>query len=278
MGESGDTFERSLAHWSEAGREEMDHFYRVATLDYRELAEAWDWAGWVEARRASHPGPVTVLDVACGSGKFPTALRRHTAIGAMSGTPIEVDLLDPAPYSLELARAALAPPMIAGRDFACTLQALPSDAVRYGMVWAVHALYALPAAELDLGVAAFLRAMAPDALGFVGHATSAAHYLRFYEAYRSGRGAAATPYTTAEEVEEAFRRAGARVEVRRISYEQVIDDRAVLEGFLQRCLFDGTLGLDEMRSDPHLGPYLDAQIDGDRARFRQEVAMLFIRR
>ena len=36
--EAGDTHERSLAHWSEARRAEMDAFYRVATLDYRELA------------------------------------------------------------------------------------------------------------------------------------------------------------------------------------------------------------------------------------------------
>lgn len=278
MSEAGDTFERSLAHWSEDGREEMDHFYRVATLDYRELAEAWDWAGWVGRRRASHPGPVTVLDVACGSGKFPTALREHTAIGALDDDSIAIDLLDPAPYSLTLARAALAPPMVAGRDFACTLQDRPADATGYAMVWAVHALYALPAAELDIGVAAFLGAMAPDALGFVGHATAAAHYLRFYEAYRAGLGASATPFTTAEEVEAAFRRAGAQVESRRITYEQVIDDRAVLEGFLQRCLFDGTLGLDAMRADAHLGPYLDARLTDGRGRFQQEVAMLFIRR
>ena len=36
-----DTGERSLAHWSEAGREEMDAFYQVATLDYRELVRPY---------------------------------------------------------------------------------------------------------------------------------------------------------------------------------------------------------------------------------------------
>ncbi|MGF1466234.1 MAG: class I SAM-dependent methyltransferase [Sandaracinaceae bacterium] len=278
MSEAGDTFDRSLVHWSEGGRAEMDLFYRVATLDYRELATAWDWAGWFQGRLAGCDAPLRVLDVACGSGKFPTALREHTSLGELDGTPIHVDLLDPAPFSLREARAALAPPMVPGRSFACTLQALPRDATGYAMVWAVHALYALPADELPAGVDAFLRALAPDGLGFVGHATRDAHYLRFYEAYRAGRRPDATPYTSAEAVEAAFRRAGAHVDARRVRYHQRIDDPAVLEGFLQRCLFDRTLTLEAMRRDAHLGPYLAARREGNAYRFEQEALMLFIRR
>jgi SAM-dependent methyltransferase len=276
--EAGDTRQRSLAHWSEAGRSEMDAFYRVATLDYRELARAWDWDAFLRRRQATR-APVRILDVACGSGKFPAALRAHTPLGTFPGRPLVLDLLDPSPFSLREARASLAPPMVGGRDFACTLQELPADATHYDVVWAVHALYALPAAELPAGVEAFLRAIAPDGLGFVAHATRAAHYLAFYQAYLAGHRPGGTPYTDAEAVIAAFRDAGATVDVQSIAYEQVIDDDAVLEGFLQRCLFDSALTLAEMRRDATLGAYLAARRDErGRARFRQEVAMLFIRR
>ena len=64
---------------------------------------------------------------------------------------------------------------------------------------------------------------------------------------------------SAEAVERAFRDAGARLEVRPLSYEQVIEDDAVLEGFLQRCLFDSELSLAAMREDEVLGAYLAAR-------------------
>ncbi len=276
--DAGDTAERSLAHWSEAARSEMDAFYRVATLDYRELARAWDWAGFL-GERAAKRSPVRILDVACGSGKFPAALRLHTPLGALESSPLLLDLLDPSAFSLREARASLAAPFAGGRDFECTLQELPAHAGRYDMVWAVHALYALPEAELPAGVASFLRALAPDGLGFVAHATRSAHYLRFYDAYLARFRPGGTPYTGAEEVARSFREAGARVQVRPLAYEQVIEDDAVLEGFLQRCVFDSALGLEDMRRDEALGPYLAACRDErGRSRFRQDVSMLFIRR
>ena len=276
--EAGDTRERSLAHWSEAGRAEMGAFYRVATLDYRELARAWDWHAFLRARGATRD-PVRVLDVACGSGKFPTALRTYTRLGALEGAHLVLDLLDPSSFSLREARASLAPPMVGGRDFECTLQDLPAEATDYDVVWAVHALYALPAAELPAGVEAFLRALAPDGLGFVAHAARSAHYLAFYEAYLSRFRPEGTPYTSAEAVARAFRDAGAKVDVRPLVYEQVIDDEAVLEGFLQRCLFDSRLSLADMRRDEVLGAYLEEHRDGSgRSRFRQDVSMIFIRR
>lgn len=276
--ESGDTSERSLAHWSEDARTEMDGFYRVAALDYRELACAFDWDGFVRGRLAERT-PLRVLDVACGSGRFPAALREHTGIGALEGTPIEIDLLDPSAFSLGEARASLAPPMAAGCDFACTLQELPPDAAGYDLVWAAHALYALPEPELPAGVAAFLGALAPDGLGFVAQGTSASHYLAFYGAWLSRFRPDGTPYTSAEAVADAFRAAGAKVEARPLVYEQVIDDDAVLEAFLQRCVFDASLDLAGMRADPMLGPYLEARRDeAGRTRLRQDVSLLFIRR
>jgi SAM-dependent methyltransferase len=256
----------------------MDAFYRVATLDYRELATAWDWDGWLR-RRLARRAPVRILDVACGSGKFPTALRRHTRLGALDGEPLVLDLLDPSAFSLREARASLHPPMAAGRAYECVLQALPPEARGYDVVWAVHALYALPEAELADGVAAFLRALAPGGLGFVAQAERSAHYLAFYERYLARFRPSGTPYTSGEAVAAAFRAAGATVEVRPLSYEQVVADEGVLEGFLQRCVFDSELSLDAMRRDPELGAYLaDRRDEAGRHRFRQDVSMIFIHR
>ncbi|MGY9063474.1 MAG: hypothetical protein ACKVG1_14470, partial [Rhodospirillales bacterium] len=72
MSNSADTFERSCDHWSEAGRREMEDFYALASVDYQHLAEAIDWKVWFETRQKEVGlRSLQLLDVACGSGKFP---------------------------------------------------------------------------------------------------------------------------------------------------------------------------------------------------------------
>ncbi|MEN0066435.1 MAG: class I SAM-dependent methyltransferase [Myxococcota bacterium] len=275
--EPGDTEDRSLAHWSEARRAEMDAFYRVATLDYRELVRAWSHTA--RLAQATSDAPLRILDVACGSGKFPAALREVDAIQALAPGALVLDLLDPSSFSVEEAAASLTAPMKAGRRLVHTLQDLPTDARDYDVVWAVHALYALPEAELADGVVRFLEAMKPDGLGFIGHATRSSHYLAFYEAYLEQFRPDGTPYTSAEVVAQAFRDAGATVNVAPLRYVQVIHEEPVLEGFLQRCLFDETLSLEAMRADPRLGAYLAERTTTDGSvRFTQDVAMITIQR
>ena len=195
-----DTAAQSLAHWSEAGRAEMEAFYALATEDYRQLALAADWPARLGA--VARPG-WRVLDVACGSGKFPTALSRYADL---TGLPAAAyDLLDPSAFSIAEARAQLAA-AVPGRprELVITLQDLPADAGPYDVVWATHALYALPPAELATAAERFVGALRPGGLGFVAQATARSHYLAFYDAFRAGV-RERTPYTSAEQVAEALR-------------------------------------------------------------------------
>jgi SAM-dependent methyltransferase len=267
-----DTAARSLAHWSEQGRTEMEAFYALATEDYRQLALAADWSSVL--RPYARDG-WRLLDVACGSGKWPSALLRVAGIGEAGLPPVAYDLLDPSAFSVAEARAQLAPPWVPGRELVVTLQDLPDDATGYDVVWATHALYALPPVELDSGAVRMTGALRPGGLGVVAQAGSRSHYLMMYDAYRAGV-ADATPYTSAEQVADALRRAGADVREQWIRYTSGSSDRAVVEGFLQRCAFDDTISLEEMESAPQLGDYLAGcrRPDGSYL-FDHEVALLW---
>jgi SAM-dependent methyltransferase len=266
-----DTAERSLAHWSEAGRAEMEAFYALATEDYRQLALAADWPALLAAR--ARPG-WRLLDVACGSGKFPTALLAHAHMAALPS--VAYDLLDPSTFSIAEARAHLAPPFAAGRELAVTLQDLPADAGTYDVVWATHALYALPPAELAAAAARFVAALRPGGLGVVAQATARSHYLAFYDAFRAGVHDA-TPYTSAEQLRDALRAAGADVREQVVTYTTGTADRAVAEGFLQRCAFDDSVSLAEMESAPVLGDYLaGCRDDAGAYSFDHEVLLLWL--
>ncbi len=146
----------------------------------------------------------------------------------------------------------------------------------YEVVWATHALYAVPPEELGVCAERFVQALAPGGLGVVAQATAASHYLAFYDAYREGV-TAATPYTTAEQVHDALAAAGAAVRRQRITYRTGTSDRAVAEGFLQRCAFDDTVSLEQMEAAPVLGDYLaDCRGSDGSYDFAHEVDLLWL--
>lgn len=270
---TGDTAQRSLEHWSEAGRTGMELFYALAVEDYRQLALAADWPQLLAGQ--AHEG-WSLLDVACGSGKFPTALLRHTDLGRVPD--LAYDLLDPSAFSVAEARGTLAAPFVARHDLVMTLQDLPPEHLAsdpYDVVWATHALYALPPEELDVAAERLVAALAPGGLGLVAQATAASHYLAFYDAFRAGV-REATPYTTAEQVRDALVRAGADVRDQRVAYRTGTDDRAVVEGFLQRCAFDDSVSLEQMEAAPVLGDYLASCRDASGSyTFSHEAALLW---
>ncbi|MEM1397620.1 MAG: class I SAM-dependent methyltransferase [Pseudomonadota bacterium] len=274
-----DTFDRSCAHWSEDGRDEMEQFYEIASVDYRYLAEAKDWSGWLshEAEKAG-ARRLRILDVACGSGKFPTALRRYANVDAAGLRDIEYALLDPSRFSIDEARSALGPPFRPGDEFETTLQGLQCDKGAYDIVWATHALYAVPANELVPALEKFINAI--GSIGFIAHARSSAHYLNFQKLYLDALDRdSEAPYSSAEDLVSALTQLGASFDVDDISYTNGVplDARGTVEGYLQRCVFDSELSLDEMERLPGISDYLRTCRTDDAWQFQQHVAMITIR-
>lgn len=267
-----DTEARSLAHWAEAGRAGMEAFYALAVEDYRQMVAARDWS--TDLRDHAVDGVVRVLDVACGSGKFPAELMRRGLAAAADGTRVEVDLLDPSAFSIAEARSVLGPPFTVRAEHEVRLQDLDPAVGGFDVAWATHALYAVPPREIGAGAGRMTAALRAGGLGAVVHATSASHYVRFAEAFRATFAPDATPFTTAEEVSAALSAAGVTPSVATLHYTVGSDDRAVLEGFLQRCAFDETVPLARMESEGVCADYLASCRTPDGYRFAQEVHVI----
>ena len=103
-----DTFIRSCEHWSETSRSEMENFYALASIDYKHLAEKFDWKEWLEIHQTNvGERGLKILDVACGSGKFPSALVQYAKLADANLLPIDYALLDPSSFSISEARKVL---------------------------------------------------------------------------------------------------------------------------------------------------------------------------
>jgi SAM-dependent methyltransferase len=260
------TEQRSLAHWAEHGRAGMEAFYALAVEDYRRMVAARDWAA--DLRGHAVEGRVRVLDVACGSGKFPAELSRRGLADAVEGTRVEVDLLDPSTFSLAEARGVLEAPFTVRAEHAVRIQDLATGVGGFDVAWATHALYAVPPDEIGAGIARMVAALRPGGFGAIVHATSASHYLRFASAFRTTFAPDSVPFTGAGQVRAALAAAGVVPAVTTMRYDVGHADRAVVEGFLQRCVFDDSVPLDRMEDEGAVGAYLSGCVDGDGDGYR----------
>ena len=262
----------------------MDAFYALAARDYERLARGFvDHSAWLR-RVADGRRRITLLDVACGSGKFPAALQEFGGVGALAGElQIDYDLLDPSPFSLSEAARALGPPFLVADRHEALVEELDDAVGPFDVVWATHALYALTSDAIEAAVARMLAAIAPEGALLIAQGSREGHYLRFYRYFldnlRDGQG---TLYAASEDLAGALRVCGADPRAVRLSYDHTIalEDAATVEGYLQRCAFDDSVSLPEMMDAPHLGAYLRDCRDEDAGqwRFHQEVDVLLLGR
>jgi SAM-dependent methyltransferase len=275
---SGEILTRSTAHWSEAGRAGMDAFYSLATDDYRHLAGMRDWSAWLsEAQDNAGPRSLRLLDVACGSGKFPNALVHHADVAQAGLRPVVTDLLDPSAFSIAEARSALPAPFMPAAEFQSTLQDFNPSPDGYDIVWATHALYAVPAKDLPLAAERFCAAIGTGGCGVIAHSASAGHYVEFHRRYLEAFvGANSAPYISAEDLEAALRAAGARVEVTELQYDSVAGPDAddAVEGYLQRCVFDDSVSMAKMQGRAPVSDWLQEARTADGWRFPQVVHLM----
>lgn len=275
---SGDILTRSSAHWSEAGRAGMDTFYKLATDDYRHLAEARDWAGWLSAAQNKVGSrSLRLLDVACGSGKFPNALVRHAGVADVGLRPVATDLLDPSAFSIAEARGALPAPFMPAAEHETTLQDFTPPPDGYDIVWATHALYAVPAKDLPLTAARFCTAIGPGGCGLIAHSAAAGHYVEFHRRYLEAFGqSGVAPYISAEDLAAALRTAGAQVDVTEVRYDSVAGPNATeaVEGYLRRCVFDDSVSLADMQARAPVAEWLATARAADGWRFPQIVHLM----
>ena len=251
-----DTFIRSCEHWSETSRNEMENFYALASIDYKYLAEKFDWKEWLEIHQTNiGERRLKILDVACGSGKFPSALVQYAKLADANLLPIDYALLDPSLFSISEARKVLKFPFTASSEFKTTLQEFSCEKDAYDIIWATHALYAVPKGELKDVLKRFIHGMAGS--GFIAHASQNSHYINFYKHYLNGfKGGYGEPYISAEQILKTLNEIGVSYRVEKISYENSISENSSsqVEGYLQRCIFDDTIDLDSMLKNLTTGP------------------------
>jgi len=258
----------------------MEAFYRLAAFDYQLLAEELDWQHVFLNLAQRCESDIRLLDVACGSGQFPAALLDYGGLQMTPKLSVKYSLLDPSDFSIRTARQKLIAPFEPSEEYCCTIQHL-EPTHRHEIVWATHALYCVPECEIAMALDKMLAALVTTGLGFIAHASQQSHYVRFHDLYLQSFGKEqAPPYSTGEQIIESLKTKvdDESLQCWSIQYEGTLDleDRETAERYLQRCLFDDSISLDEMLLDQYLGDYLRSCMDDRQKiwRFPQKVWLI----
>tara|TARA_B100000963_G_scaffold359630_1_gene387513 strand:- start:1865 stop:2713 length:849 start_codon:yes stop_codon:yes gene_type:complete len=269
------TFLKSCEHWSEHYLEEMHNFYKLAGLDYLELANSVNWAAvLLKIRQKVNVDALEILDVACGSGMFPTVLQQ-VLLEKDKKLFINYSLLDPSKFAINETKKKLRHPFHLSKEFNVTLQDFNCIGDLFHISWAIHALYAIPKNELKISLEKFYGSFKEK--GFIAHACNDSHYINFHNLYNRGfRDGKFQAFCSAEDILDTLDSLDFKYKVHFIEYANTAksDDLVIVEAYLQRCLFDDTISLSEMRKNNLTGKYLDSCNGSGGWRFPQKVALI----
>jgi len=264
--------DRALSFYTDATFD-REAWFRITAVDYHRLLEAVDFSALLDCGR-----PTTdVLDVGCGTGKFPALLQPR-----LSPRPqVSLSLLDPNPYCLEQTAARLRSPLRAAAQLAVTAETLdPSllGAASLDVIWAIQSFYYIPPTALPSVIARLVGLLRPGGVLLVFLASEDSSYRRISDVGRLlYPEQPATPYTYAEPVAAAMAGCASGTFSRSsFSVEHVVRSDGDLEAYLSQNLLVPT-PLSAWRAHPGAAAWLAGHRRGGEYVFPQVLQVLSLR-
>lgn len=247
-------------------------WFKIANKDYFELAHQFNFDGFF----SSLPKPIELLDIGCGTGKFPTMLREDLR----PNLELIYDYLDPSIYSLMEMKNALVSPYQPRTAFPSTFEELQEwkcPANGYDIVWSIHSFYFLDYDSLLKTISKLNKLIEPKkGVALIFLPSHHSFYNRLYENYKQAfYGGDQERYVAMEDICKTMDALGLKYEVNKLRFNHEVPsaDRELLEYYLQQCVLESRT-LSEWHQNEKLWDFLQSFNDGTTYHFPQDVWLL----
>jgi SAM-dependent methyltransferase len=230
-------------------------WFSITEVDYTNLIRRFDF----EKLLAQFAAPIELLDIGCGSGRFPSILHRELA----DDYCINYDYLDPWEDKLVETEQALSN-LYSLRTRLCTsvesldLANCPADG--YDLLWSMHSFYHVERDSLT-NTLEKLRTLVTKREGIVLMylSSSDAFYNQFYEQYVRQTGINGYLFVCAEEIVRALDSIGIESKVMTIDtqHEIPVCDQPLLKRYIQGCAMK-TDAYENVKADKLLTDFVDS--------------------
>ncbi len=260
---SHSNLQRSLQYYQK-GILQPEAWFKIVEQDYTQLIAAINWSEMFKAPRTEFQ----LLDVGCGTGRFPSLLQLHIP----ETLRIHYDYLDPSHYCLATCKQALHPPFLPRYEWQTTLEHSQKflNFGIYDLAWAIQSLYCLEQDNVRSALKQLLQTLHPSrGTACLVLAKQNAFFPQIQQLFfEHCIEQAPPPYLTAETVASTLEKLGAISVIRELHCTHTISIREdrLLEQYLQQSVMD-TSPLPKWRQHPRLRDFLEAHRDDDVYRF-----------
>lgn len=244
--------------------------------------DAWDESSWVDIisieyeqliknypfdealKSFSTNKPITLLDVGCGTGIFPSYLDEELS----DSIQLSCDLLDLSESSLRQAKLALnsLDHFTVNRLYQSFIEdiptALPANKTSYGVIWGIHSFTTVDIAKMPGVYSHLLDLLAPNGYFFVYQLTANSAYQKLHGYYRANHpnGKQANPFMEYEDTKQILDAMGVAYEVYELHFNHEINDSPpeLLQKYLHKCILDDSVNVLDFFKDL-LGEFHDGR-------------------